>query len=142
MRRALGLANPSMESCAGLAEVLLAQVKPGEAAPGAASAAVEEILEHLSSGSLEGTIDPCQLYLPCSRVLQGIGDSRGPEILHQAHWLLQARAAKILAVRARICWLDSVPTSRLFGARAMSGIPGCMKVQSGARKKYSPYLLL
>ena len=92
LRRELDQPNLATEPLAGLARVALAQRDLARA-----QAHVEEILSHLETGTLHGTIAPFEVYLTCYRVLRARPYSPGKEILAPAYHLLQARAAKTTA---------------------------------------------
>jgi tetratricopeptide (TPR) repeat protein len=107
LRRELAQLNLAMESLAGLAGVALAQ---GDLAR--AQAHVEEILSHLETGTLHGTIAPFQVYLTCYRVLEANQAPRAQEILATAYDLLQERAARITDEELRHSFLESVAAHR------------------------------
>jgi DNA-binding SARP family transcriptional activator/predicted ATPase/Tfp pilus assembly protein PilF len=107
IRHDIGLVNPTMESLAGLARVALAQ---GSVAP--AQAYVAAILDHLQSGTLDGTEEPFRIYLTCYRVLQAAGDPRAAELLRTAYLLLQQRAAAIGDRALRRAFLQNVAAHR------------------------------
>jgi predicted ATPase/Tfp pilus assembly protein PilF len=107
LQRELGQHNLAMEPLAGLARVALAQ---GELAP--TRQYVEEILQHLELGNLEGADEPFRVYLTCYRVLWAHDDPRAPGILRMAHDLLQARAAMIGDERLQRSFLENVPVHR------------------------------
>ena len=73
---------------------------------------VDEILDHLETGSVDGTEDPFFIYLICYQVLQASGDSRATEVLSTAHDLLQTRAQGIADERLRRSFLQNVPSHR------------------------------
>jgi tetratricopeptide (TPR) repeat protein len=107
IRRELGEENMAMESLAGLARVAIAQ---GDVAQ--AQIWVEEILNHLTTGTLDGTYEPMRVYLTCYRVLEASGDARSEEVLATAHSLLQEQAAKIENKEMRRSFLENVPAHR------------------------------
>jgi hypothetical protein len=96
-----------METLAGLARVALAQDDLSQA-----QAHVQEILNHLEEGTLDGTYEPFRVYLTCYRVLETDGDPRAGEILATAYDLLQERAAKIKDEAMRCSFLENVPAHR------------------------------
>ena len=107
LRRELGQPNLATEPLAGLARVALAQ---GDLAR--AQAHIEEILSHLETGTLHGTIAPFQVYLTCYRVLKANQDPRAQEILATAYGLLQERASKITDEEMRHSFLENVAAHR------------------------------
>jgi len=107
LRRELDQPNLATEPLAGLARVALAQRDLARA-----QAHVEEILSHLETGTLHGTIAPFEVYLTCYRVLRARQDSRAQEILATAYNLLQERAAKITDEEMRRSFLENVAAHR------------------------------
>jgi DNA-binding SARP family transcriptional activator/predicted ATPase/Tfp pilus assembly protein PilF len=107
LRQELGQPNLAIEPLAGLARVSLAQ---GDALQ--AQAQVEEILNHIETGTLDGTDEPLRVYLTCYRVLVASQDLRAQGILSAAHRLLQERAAKIGDEDLRRSYLENVPAHR------------------------------
>jgi tetratricopeptide (TPR) repeat protein len=99
--------NAPMEAMAGLARVALAQEDPERA-----SGHVEEILEHLETGSLDGTFEPLRIYLTCVRVLEANADDRAGEVLRTARMLLQEQADRIQDEQDRQSFLENVPAHR------------------------------
>ena len=59
-----------------------------------ATAHVEEIIDHIATGNLDGTGDPIEIYLTCCRVLQEAGDPRARAILDKAYRFLLELADK------------------------------------------------
>jgi adenylate cyclase len=102
-----GQREKAMEPLAGLAWVSMAQ---GDLAP--AKANVEEILHHMATGTLDGTLEPFRIYLTCYRVLQANRDPRAGELLDMAHNLLQERAAKIGDEDLRHSFLENMANHR------------------------------
>jgi hypothetical protein len=80
----------------------------------------EEILNHLENDTpstglghgLDGTVEPCLVYLTCYRVLQADQDPRASAVSETAHALLQERAAKIQDETQRRSYLENVPFHR------------------------------
>jgi len=107
LRREMGWANVAMEPLAGLARVALAQEDLAQA-----QAQVQEILSYLETGTLDGTIAPCEIYLTCYRVLEANEDPRAPEILASAFDRLQERAARITDEGMRRSFLEDVRPHR------------------------------
>jgi tetratricopeptide (TPR) repeat protein len=107
LRRELDQPNLATEPLAGLARVALAQ---GDLAR--AQACVEEILSHLETGTLHGTISPFEVYLTCYRVLKASQDPRAQEILNTAHDRLQEWAARITDEGLRRSFLERVAAHR------------------------------
>ncbi|MFQ5344187.1 MAG: tetratricopeptide repeat protein, partial [Anaerolineae bacterium] len=117
LQRELGRLNQAMEPLAGLARVALAQGDIQQA-----QAHVQEILSHLEAGgTLDGTIDPFQVYLTCYRVLRADGDPRAQEVLTTAYNLLQERAAKIGDEDLRRSFLENVASHREIVREAANG---------------------
>ena len=108
LRREMGQPNLAMEPLAGLACVALAQGDLPQA-----RRHVAEILEHLETGTLDGTDEPCQVYLTCYRVLRAAReDSLAQAILSKAHSLLQEWAARISDEGLRRSFLENVAAHR------------------------------
>jgi class 3 adenylate cyclase/tetratricopeptide (TPR) repeat protein len=105
--------NAPMEALAGLARVALAQGDPAQAL-----VYVEEILDHLETGTLDGTFEPFRIYLTCVRVLEAVDDDRAGEVRRTAQRLLHERAATIEDEQLRRSFLENVPAHRaLAGPR-------------------------
>jgi len=119
LHRELGGHNRAMEPLAGLACVSLAQ-----GALTQALALVEEILDHLETGTLDGTDEPFQIYLTCYRVLRASGDPRAHDILDTAHCLLQERAAKMPNEESRRQFLENVAAHREIVSESAKGEQG------------------
>ncbi len=107
MRQAIGQPHLVAEVSAGLARVALAQDDLA-----GARAHVEQVLEHLRTGSLAGTDEPFRIYLTCTRVLRAAQDPRADEILRAAHDLLQEQAATIDDAALRRSFLEQVAAHR------------------------------
>ncbi len=107
LRRELGQTHLAMDPLAGLARLALAQ---GDLPQARACAA--EILNHLETGSLDGTDEPCRVYLTCYRVLCAVQDSGAWVILSKAYGLLQERAARIGDGDLRRSFLENVAAHR------------------------------
>ena len=60
-----------------------------------ALACVEQILDHLESGSLDGMSEPFAVYLTCHRVLVANHDPRAHELISKSFILLQQQAKRI-----------------------------------------------
>ena len=90
IRRELGEHHLAQEILAGLARLALTQNEPEQAL-----SYVEEILHHLETRSLDGTVEPLRIYLTCYQVLRANQDPQAGAILADGHQLLQDRAAKI-----------------------------------------------
>jgi predicted ATPase/class 3 adenylate cyclase len=99
--------NAPMEALAGLARVALAQGDPAQAL-----AHVEDILEHLKTGTLDGTFEPFRIYLTCVRVLEAVDDERAGQVRRTAQRLLHERAATIGDEQLRQSFLENVPAHR------------------------------
>jgi predicted ATPase/DNA-binding SARP family transcriptional activator/Tfp pilus assembly protein PilF len=106
-RRELKQHKLAIESLAGLA---LASLVQGELVH--AQEQVEEILTHLETGNLDGTDEPCRVYLTCYRVLHAAQDPRAQEVLSAGYCLLQERAAKIGDEELRRSFLENVAAHR------------------------------
>jgi adenylate cyclase len=107
IRRDLGQPHLATEPLAGLARVSLAL---GDLAQ--AHTQIEEILNHLETGTLEGTVQPIQIYLTCFHVLRASDDPRAGNLLDAGHRLLQELAAKIDDVNLRHSFLENVAAHR------------------------------
>jgi predicted ATPase/DNA-binding SARP family transcriptional activator len=107
LRRELGQPNLAMESLAGLVRAALAGNHPCQARTYA-----EEILEHLKTGSLGGTLDPMLVYLSCYLALHAVHDPRAEQILADAYGQLQGRAARITDDRLRSGYLQNTDAHR------------------------------
>jgi len=107
LRRELGQTPLSMEPLAGLARISLAQRDLSQA-----QAYVEEILNHLKTGTLFSTDEPLRVYLTCYRVLCANQDLRAQDTLDTAYNLLQERAAKINDEAKRRSFLENVAVHR------------------------------
>ncbi len=87
----------------------------------AALAQVEQVLTHLSTGSLHGAYAPMRAYLCCIKVLQAAGDARALPLLERAHSELQEQAARMDETSRRM-FLEQVPHNRaLMAAWAQHG---------------------
>jgi serine/threonine protein kinase/tetratricopeptide (TPR) repeat protein len=103
LREELAQRHLAMECRAGLARVLTAQDSPD-----LARRQVDEILHHLEKGSLDGTVEPLQVYLTCYRVLRESDASRAQEVLRTAYDLLQERSWQIEDETLRRSYLENV----------------------------------
>jgi len=101
--RKLELPHLALETLTGLARVCLTQ---GNLA--GSQGHVEDILHHLKTGSLDGTLEPARIYLTCYRVLKASDDGRAEHILEEAYRFLQERAAKISDEEERRSFLENV----------------------------------
>jgi predicted ATPase len=95
------------DTLAGLARVSLAREELAQAL-----SYVEEILEYLETGSLDGTIEPYRIYLTCYQVLSANQDPRADEILQDAYNLLQERAGNIADESQRRSFFENVAANR------------------------------
>jgi tetratricopeptide (TPR) repeat protein len=107
IRRKAGADNRATEPLAGLAQVSLIQGNLQQAKD-----QVEEILNHLETGTLDGTEEPFRIYLTCYRVLQADQDPRAETILAISYQQLQERAAKITDDETRVSFLKNVAAHR------------------------------
>jgi predicted ATPase/class 3 adenylate cyclase len=96
-----------MEARAGLADVALAQGDPVRAL-----GQVEPILAFLETGSLEGVLDPFEIYLTLYETLRANGDDRADGVLATAHSQLQQRAGQIGDQAMRRAYLEKVSSHR------------------------------
>jgi tetratricopeptide (TPR) repeat protein len=99
--------NLAVESRAGLANVFL-----DESSLDLAVEQVDEILQHLGSGTLEGTEEPARITLTCYQVLQANRDPRALKVLREAYEQLQAQATKIEDEELRHSFLHNVAANR------------------------------
>ena len=102
VRRKLGNLSLAIEPLAGLASISRAQGDLPQA-----QAMVEEILNHLTSHTLDEVDEPLLIYLICYRVLQASHDPRAIDLLKPAYRLLQARAAELPDEDDRQTFLDN-----------------------------------
>lgn len=103
IRRQLGHEVLSLEAIGGLARVAMLQDDHRTA-----MAYVEQILNHLESGSLEGMSEPFAVYLTCYRVLAAKEDPRAQEVLSGSFALLQKQATRIGDDSVRVSFLNNV----------------------------------
>ncbi|MEA3439007.1 MAG: hypothetical protein U9R58_01875 [Chloroflexota bacterium] len=73
---------------------------------------MEEILTHLETASLDGTLEPYRIYLTCYQVLSANQDPRANEILANAYALLQERAENIADDSISRSFLENVAVNR------------------------------
>jgi tetratricopeptide (TPR) repeat protein len=113
IRQQLGHEVLALEALGGLARIALQQ---GDHE--AAIAHVDQILDHLESGSLEGASEPFAVYLTCYRVLVAQHDHRAPELLAKSVEQLRQQAARIGDESLRASFLSNVAAhaelARLF----------------------------
>jgi adenylate cyclase len=107
LRHEFGQPHLAMEPLAGLARTSLAQNDLAQA-----QTYVEEILDFLKDGTLDGTDEPFRVYLTCYRVLHANHDPRAQVLLATAHNLLQDQAARIEDAGMRHSFLENVPAHR------------------------------
>lgn len=93
-----------MESRSGLARSLLALEEPA-----AALVQVEDLLDYLTTGPLQGAAQPALLYWNCYAVLRGLGDDRAPTLLAELFAFVQQKAAAIEDERLRRSYLHALP---------------------------------
>jgi predicted ATPase/DNA-binding SARP family transcriptional activator/Tfp pilus assembly protein PilF len=103
----LGKRQNVTEALAGLASIALAQ---GDWAQ--AQAYVTDILDYLSTATLDGTQDPIRVYLTCYLVLRANRDARALDILTAGYNFLQGRAAKTSSEQSRHLYLENIPAHR------------------------------
>jgi hypothetical protein len=94
-----------------LARVALAQNDLPEA-----QTQIEAILNHLKTGTLDGTDDPFQVYLTCYRVLSAGRDDRALSVLSAGCDQLQKRATQLEDESRRAMFLENVPAHRALMA--------------------------
>jgi len=132
IRRALGEQNRTIESLSGLVRVALAQNQSE-----LALTLVEEIMEHLTQDTVEGTEEPLRIYLTCYQVLQNSQDSRARACLKWAYDLLQKRLAAITDPAKRDTFIEQVASHRQI-IMAWEGLAQqSLLVMSYATKPYS-----
>ncbi|MFQ5613842.1 MAG: tetratricopeptide repeat protein, partial [Anaerolineae bacterium] len=113
LRRELGQHSLAIDDLAGLARVVFAQGKAGEAAQ-----QIEEILSWIEAHGTEGIEYPLQVYLTCYHILRSTADSnpagieRAHTALSKAHAALMEQAANISDETLRRKFLESVKTNR------------------------------
>ncbi|MBN1956318.1 MAG: tetratricopeptide repeat protein [Anaerolineae bacterium] len=107
LRQEIGQQNRAMEGWAGRAQVAMAKGELEQA-----QACVEPILQHLQDGNLEGCQEPFWIYVTCYRALQRSGDPRAPQLLAEAHRLLQERAQQIPDAQLRRSFLENIAAHR------------------------------
>lgn len=112
---ALGQTGRVLEARGGLARLTLTQ---GNRA--AAQAQAEHLWQALQATREDVLDSVMELYVACIRVFAAVGDARLPECLHQAHALLQERAAKINDETLRYSFLHNVPSHRQIEAEFAS----------------------
>jgi len=125
LRRQLGLHYLANEPLAGLARTAIAQGDVPQA-----ERHVEEILNYLESGTLQGTWEPFRVYLTCYRVLQTADDPRAGEILETAHRLLQESADRISDEEERRSFLENVAAHREIASEYARGEYSLVKERS------------
>jgi hypothetical protein len=96
-----------MEPLAGLAAVSLRQGDQTQA-----RAYIQQVLNHLARGNLNGADDPFRVYLTCYQVLAAVADPQAATILQQARQQLQDRAAKLPSETLRRSFLEHIPAHR------------------------------
>jgi tetratricopeptide (TPR) repeat protein len=115
LRRQLREHVGAMACLADLANISLAQGNLAEAQDH-----VEEILDHLETGRLDGTLEPACIYLTCYRVLRANGEPRTDDILEEGYRFLQERASKVSDEGERRSFLENVADNR----EIVSAYPG------------------
>ena len=105
VRREHGSVNAAVESVGGLARVALATGNHETA-----MRHVEDILAHLETGTLEGTIDPVGVYLSCHDVLAAAEDPRADEVLDQGRAFLHDLVESIPDGEMRRAFYENVPS--------------------------------
>jgi len=103
----LDRAPEAMEYRAGLAHIALKQQHLDQAL-----VYVEEILRYVEIDSLDGAMEPFQVYLICYNVLRANQDPRARQVLEIAHNILQGKAAKIEDESLRRSFLEQVVAHR------------------------------
>lgn len=105
--RTLGQGHLLAEPQAGLVRVALAQGDLGNA-----HAQAVEILAAISQSQLDGTTEPILVYLTCYEALAALDDPQAPEVLRQAHALLQSFTATLPDLAMRQRFLSTVVAHR------------------------------
>jgi len=67
---------------------------------------VEEVLDYLAKGPIEGVDEPIRIYLTCYQVLQGCGNGRAGDVLKQTYDRLMVIADKIFKPTTRATFWD------------------------------------
>ena len=110
--------NMHLDATAGLARLAEAR---GETSLALHHVAV--LLEHLSTGSVDGALEPLRIYLTCYRILAAHDDPRASEILKVGYRVLRARAASIDDPALLHSYLEHVgPNRELLAAARDAGI--------------------
>jgi tetratricopeptide (TPR) repeat protein len=104
LRLSLHQYNLAAEPLAGLARVNVALGEPAQA-----ERFVEQIMEHLESDTLDGTEEPCRVYLTCFEVLKVNRDPRAMDVLSFGYQQLQDRAKRIHDEHLRQSYLEEMP---------------------------------
>ena len=115
LRRELGQEHLAMESIAGLVRVSLLKGDLSQAKEW-----TEEILNYLGLDTtstslqhrLEGTNEPCLVYMSCYRSLQAAQDPRAAQVLSAANDLLEEYAAKVDDDALRHSFLENIRVHR------------------------------
>jgi tetratricopeptide (TPR) repeat protein len=107
LRRQMGWTDVAMEPLAGLSRVALAR---GDLAQ--AQAHASQILDHLESGTLNGTIAPLEILLTCYRALDAARDPRARQVLDMAYGRLQDSAERVGDEGMKRSFLEVVPYHR------------------------------
>ncbi len=98
--------NLMVEPLAGLA---LAKMRSGD--PEAALGHVEAVLQFLQTGSLNGVLEPANVFLACWEVLQAVGDERAASILAAGRDFLLVRAERQTNPLVRKSLLENIPAN-------------------------------
>ncbi|MGC9349151.1 MAG: BTAD domain-containing putative transcriptional regulator [Anaerolineae bacterium] len=111
VERKAGPPGTPSEIRAGLARAYVAQNEMDEAL-----GQVEQIVDYLERGHLQGTMEPLRPYLTCHRVLSAVGDPRAAELLAEGYRLMQAWAATIDDEGLRHAYRHNVEVNRQIAA--------------------------
>lgn len=96
-------AHLALEPLAGMAKIALIQEMPERSL-----SFVEEILNAIDEGPLEGPDRTLWIYLVCYQVLASINDQRAPEVIKSAYQLMSHRAGAISDENLRQSYLTGV----------------------------------
>jgi tetratricopeptide (TPR) repeat protein len=106
-----GPPGSASEARAGLARLHLRRGETDRAL-----AEVQQILDYLETGDVNGTLEPLRIYLTCYRVLDAVDDPRACEILAEGHRLMMERASHIDDEDLQRSYLENVATNREIAA--------------------------
>jgi predicted ATPase/Tfp pilus assembly protein PilF len=107
IRQELGHAAAAMEPLAGLADIARVQ---GDLVR--SKLYLQQILDYLETGNLQGATNQLRLFLTCYRVLASLRDRRDVEILQAAYQLLQDRLNQISDPRLHQTFVKNIKVNR------------------------------